>query len=116
MIRLAVALCLLAVPGLADDRRGSFQGGRTTGDVTVTKIDGQWVVRLEENFVHEGAPDPWVALGKDGFRRDAQLGPLREDRGTQTYPIPERFGPGDFNQVYIWCQEFSTSLGRAWLK
>ncbi|MEM7237693.1 MAG: DM13 domain-containing protein [Pseudomonadota bacterium] len=116
MIRLAAALILIAAEASAAERGGSFEGGRTTGDVTVVQIDGQWVVRLEENFVHEGAPDPWVALGKDGFRRDAQLGPLREDTGAQIYPIPERFRQEDFNQVYIWCQEFSTSLGRAWLK
>ncbi|MEM1276978.1 MAG: DM13 domain-containing protein [Pseudomonadota bacterium] len=116
MIRAALLAVLIASPGLAQERSGTFVGGRTTGSVSIIQQDGQWFVRLAPDFVHEGAPDPWVALGQDGFRRDAQLGPLREDTGEQLYQIPDRLDPSAFNQVYIWCQEHSTSLGRAWLK
>ncbi|MEM0943632.1 MAG: DM13 domain-containing protein [Pseudomonadota bacterium] len=95
---------------------GSFVGGRTTGDVEIIRDGDQFFVRLAPNFLHEGAPDPWVALGQDGFRRDALLGPLREDSGAQLYEIPARLAETPYNQVYIWCENFSTSLGRAWLK
>ncbi|MEM8791153.1 MAG: DM13 domain-containing protein [Pseudomonadota bacterium] len=116
MIRAALLAALVALPASSGERSGEFVGGRTTGSVSIIQQDGQWFVRLGADFLHEGAPDPWVAFGKDGFRRDALLGPLREDEGEQLYPVPERLDPAEFNQVYIWCEQFSTSLGRAWLK
>ena len=120
MKRRAFLAALLTSPALAGGleeakeqiRSGSFTSGRTTGSVQMMQIDGQWIVRLGEDFDHEGSPDPWVALGANGFRRDAQLGPLRANTGTQVYPLGPR-DPSDFNEVWIWCQRFSTPLGRA---
>ena len=95
---------------------GTFVGGRTTGSVSVQQENGEYYVQLEADFVHEGAPDPWVAFGADGFRRDALLGELQNLEGRQRYRVPDRLDPTVFNQIYIWCEEYATSLGRAWLK
>lgn len=112
-----LALTLLARGAAADEvvANGIFQGGRTTGSAQIVRTADGWAVRLGNDFRHEGAPDPWVALGQGGFRRDAQLGPLRSDEGAQLYPIPERLNPAEFDAVYIWCQQYATSLGRALL-
>lgn len=113
-----LAMLLMASVAVADEAvhaSGAFAGGRTAGTVSIVERDGAWFVRLEADFTHEGAPDPWVAFGKDGFRRDALISPLTSDAGEQLYPIPDRLDPAEFNQVYIWCEQFSSSLGRAWL-
>lgn len=131
MKRRAFVMALVASPALAGDVvdgdpstphphphpqpqgwSGTFTSGRTTGSVQLIQHDGIWVVRLGDDFDHEGSPDPWVALGSDGFRRDAQLGPLNSDTGQQDYPLGPR-DPAEFNEVWIWCQRFSTPLGRA---
>lgn len=115
MIRAVLLLLLMALPAAAEDVRatGSFTSGRVTGDVSLVGIDGKWFIRLEENFVHEGAPDPWVALGESTFRRDGLIGPLQSDTGAQLYPVPEHMDRAGFSTVYIWCERFSTPLGRA---
>ena len=45
---------------------GMFSGAsshQTSGSVTVTKQDGQYVIELGGDFSFDGAPDPYVALG-----------------------------------------------------
>ncbi|MEM9278624.1 MAG: DM13 domain-containing protein, partial [Pseudomonadota bacterium] len=91
----------------------TFTSGITSGSVQVMKSQGQWMVTFGEDFIHDGAPDPWIALGKDGFQRHGIIGELKQFKGAQSYPIGEKLNPEDFNEVYIWCVEHNTSLGRA---
>lgn len=96
--------------------RGSFVGKSdhvTTGHASVYRQGGQWIIELEDDFTHDGAPDPKVALGSDGFRQDAILGPLQSLSGRQVYAVPASLDIGDYNEVWIWCEQFSVPLGKA---
>lgn len=85
----------------------------TTGGGSVARVDGQWVVILEGDFFFDGAPDPRVALGSNGFRKDATLAPLAASTGEQVYVIPAGLDVADFNEIWIWCEKFSVPLGVA---
>lgn len=109
---------LLAVRAYAADviGRGTFQGEsrhETTGSVEVTGAPGSFEVQLGADFTFDGAPDPKVALGRDGYDPNTILGPLASNSGAQSYPIPAGLDPADYNEVWIWCERFNVPLGKA---
>lgn len=93
--------------------KGTFTSGISYGDVTLHETATGWVVELNENFRHDGSPDPWVAFGSDGFRRDGIIGQLQHNDGKQRYQVGPRLNPREMNEIYIWCVQHNTSLGRA---
>jgi len=96
--------------------RGTFVGKSdhiTTGHASIGRVDGQWVVILEDDFVFDGAPDPHVALGSSGYRKDASLALLSSNNGKQVYAIPAGLDVADFNEIWIWCDKFAVPLGVA---
>ena len=96
--------------------RGTFQGRSdhiTTGHASIGKVGNQWVVILEDDFTFDGAPDPHVALGAGGYRKDASLSLLSANAGKQVYAIPASLDVADFNEIWIWCDRFSVPLGVA---
>lgn len=90
-------------------------GHETSGSAAVTESDGRYFVSLGNDFAFDGAPDPKVALGTDGYRADTLLGGLQSNDGAQSYPLPDGLDPGEFNEVWLWCEEFNVPLGRAGL-
>ncbi|MGB5870496.1 MAG: DM13 domain-containing protein [Albidovulum sp.] len=129
MFSTAVAATFLAfcaiTPGIAAAETtaatGSFAGANdhvTTGGVSVIKTaNGGAVVILDSDFSLDGAPDPSVGLGKDGkYVTAADLGDLNQNTGLQVFVVPAGVNVDDFNEVYIWCDEFSVSLGVAALR
>lgn len=109
----AIAATVLSGPALAGDRTGTFKGENghvTTGGVTVK--NGQIV--LEKDFSLDGAPDPRVGLGKGGrFAEGTDFVPLGAKTGKQTYAVPAGIDVNDYDTVFIWCRQFSVSLGQA---
>ena len=98
---------------------GTFRGKSghaTTGTASVFRVDGQWVVSLGSDFTFDGAPDPRVALGHNGYSKNASLGLLRSNSGAQVYAIPDNLDVADFNEIWIWCDQFAVPLGSATLK
>ncbi|MGF1501404.1 MAG: DM13 domain-containing protein [Paracoccaceae bacterium] len=96
--------------------RGSFEGRSdhvATGHARIVRSNGQWIVELEEDFFFDGAPDPRVALGRDGYLPEAQLAVLRTDTGQQAYAIPDTLDVADYTEVWLWCERFSVPLGVA---
>lgn len=92
---------------------GAFSKGFSTqGSVKVHQKNNQWLITFGEDFFHEGSPDPWVAFGKDGFQRSGIVGELKQFKGTHSFVV-ERLDPTDFNEVYIWCVQHNSNLGRA---
>lgn len=85
----------------------------TSGTASIVRVDGQWVVSLGSDFSFDGAPDPHVALGHNGYRAGASLGKLSSNQGAQVYAIPDSLDVADFNEVWIWCEKFSVPLGSA---
>ena len=100
---------------------GSFTGANdhiTTGDVSIIKTAGGGaVVILDTNFSLDGAPEPSVGFGKDGeYVKASDLGELGELNGLQVFVVPASVNVDDFNEVYIWCDQFDVSLGVASLE
>lgn len=72
------------------------------------------MVILDTNFSLDGAPDPKVGFGKDGEYVEAtDLGELTQNTGLQVFVVPASVNVDDFNEVYIWCEQFGVSLGKA---
>lgn len=113
------SLFVLALPAAADGmvRTGEFSGlskHKTSGTVTVSKTDEGYVITLEDNFKFDGAPDPKVALGKDGkFDPSTLIRLLDSNSGKQSYIVPASIDVSLFNEVYIWCEKYSVGLGVA---
>ncbi|MEL6219703.1 MAG: DM13 domain-containing protein [Pseudomonadota bacterium] len=96
--------------------RGVFTGKSnhvTNGHARVVRTGGQWVIELEDDFFFDGAPDPKVALGRDGFDANAILSPLRTNSGRQAYALKSGLDIGQYNEIWIWCEKFSVPLGVA---
>ena len=96
---------------------GKFSGAsnhKTSGSVTVTKQNGQYVIDLGNDFSLDGAPDPYVALGK-GKRplEGGVIAVLKSDTGAQRYAIDASTALDGATQVIIWCKKYSVPLGIA---
>lgn len=97
-------------------RLGSFEGKSnhiTTGTAEVVKGSDGNTVELLADFTFDGAPDPKVALGKDGYDASTLMGKLKSDRGASSYKIPDGIDPDEYNEVWIWCERFNVPLGVA---
>ncbi|MEM7270944.1 MAG: DM13 domain-containing protein, partial [Pseudomonadota bacterium] len=122
---LALAACAPAPTPVASQKpqpaglvtaKGGFKGDNNhvvTGNAVVSRVNGQWVVTLDDGFTLDGAPDPKVALGNGKYVKGTILGELKSLKGSQSYVLPANLDIGDYNQVYIWCEKFSVSLGHA---
>lgn len=112
---LAAALASTAIPAFAGGhgRLGTFTGVNnhiTTGTAEIA--DGK--VNLLDDFTFDGAPDPKVALGKDGnYDPTTLMGLLESNSGASSYAIPAGINPNDYNEVWIWCERFNVGLGVA---
>ena len=136
MMRLAGPACALALSALAiscgeniperaegeplvDGKTiatGTFEGRsdhEVTGGVEVVASEGAFFVNLGEDFSLDGAPAPRVGLGKDGYRKETQAGPLKGKTGASSYELPSGVDPEDYNEVFIWCEKFDVPLGVA---
>ena len=96
---------------------GTFSGRSdhvTTGQVTLEKTTTGYQLRFSADFELDGAPDPVVAIGNgEIFQVANKLGKLKNRTGEQVYTLPASFTPGQFSQVYVWCEQFSVPLGVA---
>ncbi|MGB3316766.1 MAG: DM13 domain-containing protein [Albidovulum sp.] len=115
----AVTAMVMIMPmGANAAMKGGFTGANehvTTGGVQVVRTaDGGAVVILDSDFSLDGAPDPHVGFGRDGeFDVASDLGKLMADTGLQIFVVPASVNVEDYNEVYIWCLEFSVALGVA---
>ena len=96
---------------------GTFSGRSdhiTTGQVTLEETNAGYQLSFASDFSLDGAPDPVVALGNGGvYVKANKLGKLKNKTGRQTYALPASFKPGQFSEVYVWCEEFDVPLGIA---
>lgn len=119
MMRIAMLmLAALAVgPALAGEGSGTFNGAsghEVRGKVDVVRTDSGWQVRLGEDFFLDGAPDPRVGFGSGGrFAAATDFEALRRNTGAQVYNVPAGIDPAGYDEVYIWCGQFSVPLGVA---
>ena len=86
-----------------------------TGVAKVIPVAEGNVLRLE-NFRSTNGPDLYVYLSSD---KDAEefvsLGRLKANSGNQNYDIPNGTDLSKYDNVLIWCQQFSVLFGSAQL-
>ena len=96
---------------------GTFDGRSdhiTTGRATIQKTASGYQLTFAGDFTLDGAPDPVVALGNgETYSVSNKLGVLKNKTGAQTYALPANFKPGQYNEVYVWCEKFNVPLGVA---
>ncbi len=111
---LATAAALAAGPAFAGGhgRLGTFTGASNHVTTGTAEIAGNQV-NLLDDFTFDGAPDPKVALGNDGYDPATLMGALRSNTGAQSYAIPAGIDPANYNEVWIWCERFNVPLGVA---
>ncbi len=117
----AVVAVGLAAPvaGLAGERtiaQGQFSGasGHTaSGGVAVRETESGTVVVLQKDFKFDGAPDPKLGFGKDGYDAASQFSELRSNGGEQLYELPANIDPNAYNEIWVWCQQYAVPLGVA---
>ena len=96
---------------------GNFSGRSdhvTTGQVSLERTANGYQLNFAADFFLDGAPDPVVAFGNgETFAVANKIGALKNRTGAQLYTLPANFKPGQFSQVYVWCEQFSVPLGVA---
>ncbi len=81
---------------------GKFQGQSghaTSGGVSVVKTAKGTLVVLEPDFEFDGAPDPKLGFGTNGYVKSTQFSKLKSNSGKQTYEIPATIDPADYIEV-----------------
>ncbi len=124
MLALAFSAMALAAPVTASAQgevlaSGTFQGQSghaASGGVSVVKTAKGILVVLESDFKFDGAPDPKLGFGKNGYVKSTQFSKLKSNSGKQTYEIPSSIVPADYTEVWVWCERYSVPLGVATLK
>lgn len=117
----AIGAMTATAPAQADEviASGTFEGRsdhRTDGEVSIIKTDSGYQVVLSDDFSLDGAPDPTLAFGKDGFASEAEFTVLKSNDGYQVYDLPEGLDPTAYDEFYVWCSEYAVPLGFADLK
>jgi hypothetical protein len=117
---LFTALAIFSIGTASADQAtvsGTFKGASnhvTSGAVSVVKTTAGTNVVLGTDFSLDGAPDPYVGLGKNGhYDTNTSLGKLGSETGKQTFKVPSNVNASDYNEVYIWCRKFGVPLGVA---
>ncbi len=108
-----------AAPAADQVAKGSFQGASnhvTTGGVTVEKTAEGYVLVLQDDFSFDGAPDPQLGFGKDGYDGKTRFSKLQSNSGKQSYKVPAEIDVSQYNEVWVWCEKFSVPLGVAKLQ
>ena len=123
--KLAV-IAAFATAGLTLDAGGSYgaevlksgkfsgRGGhKSSGGVRIVKDGNVRKVVFLNSFWLDGAPDPRVAFGRNGYVRGTIFAKLRKKRGAQEYQIPPVTDISKYNEVWIWCKKFNSPIARA---
>jgi len=114
-----LSLLFFSVHAYADENlaSGTFTGASghdTSGSVTVIKTANGIKLVLGDDFKFDGAPDAKVGFGKNGkYDGNSQLDALRANKGGQSYDVPTSLDIDGYDEVYIWCKQYSVSLGVA---
>lgn len=97
-------------------KSGTFAGASnhvTTGTAYILLEGDKHYITLGDDFTFDGAPDPKVALGNNGYDKNTLMGLLQSNTGAQSYEIPASIDVAAYNEVWIWCERFNVPLGVA---
>ncbi|MCP4327811.1 MAG: DM13 domain-containing protein [Alphaproteobacteria bacterium] len=88
-------------------------GHAASGSVAVHKSGSGYTVVLGEDFVFDGAPDPKLGFGKNGYDSASKFSHLNANSGQQDYTIPAATDVAGYDEVWIWCEQYNVPLGVA---
>ena len=114
-----VAALMSATAHAGEVRKGAFEGEsrhQTSGHVTLSGDANQATLTLESDFRFDGAPDPKLALGNNGFDKKTLFTKLKSNSGAQVYRLPPGIDPAKYNEVWVWCETYDVPLGKAKLR
>lgn len=87
------------------------------GTASIIRYRDQVYLVLSDDFTFDGAPDPWVGFGnRDSYDSDSTVSPLSSFIGGHYYRMPRKIRPDEYEDFFIWCQQFSIPLARADLR
>jgi len=116
---LAACVATTAAPAAFAGGHGRLFSFRGINNHTVTgtaEIVGT-TVNLLDDFVFDSAPDPRIALGKDGVYDPATVQTIilqpNQYKGASSWELPAGVNPDDYNEVWVWCEKFSVGLAIA---
>lgn len=118
VVTATATVALGVAPALAGGhgRIGEFKGKSnhvTKGRAELVVQGDKAEVILLNDFWFDGAPDPKVALGKNGFDKKTLMGLLKSNTGKQSFQVPAGIDASQYNEVWIWCEKFNVPLGVA---
>ena len=124
MLVVTVVAAVVAVPAtasaqgevLASGAFGGKSGHAASGGVSVVKGPSGIQVVLGPDFKFDGAPDPKLGFGRNGYVETTKFSALRSNSGAQRYDIPATIDPAGYTEVWIWCEKYNVPLGVATLK
>lgn len=116
---LAAIFLVFSLSGLVQAEtlaKGTFKGAEgheSSGAVEILKKDGQTIVRFASDFSLDGAPDPKIGFGKNGYVDGTIISKLEKLNGAQDYVVPASLDVSKFTEVWLWCEKFGVPLGVA---
>jgi ATPase subunit of ABC transporter with duplicated ATPase domains len=74
-----------------------------------------YVVNLLDDFQFAKAPDPKIALGRNGYDKKTLMGLLKSTKGASSYSVPAGIDAASYNEIWIWCEQYDVPLAVATL-
>ncbi len=122
----AATAALGATPALAgsESRKGSLSGRKgykVSGSVEVTKAGGKTQVVLGEDYVFDPAknpPDIKIGFGNgEQYAKGSKIhDKLTLKQGAGTFEVPADIDTDKYDELYIYCEQFTVILAVAPLK
>jgi hypothetical protein len=98
---------------------GTFSGANrhtVSGAYHIVTEGNRRSLVLDDDFVLDGAPDPYIVLSADRMgsgKGTVNLGRLRTNKGRATFLIPAGTDLSTFHTVVVWCKKYDVTLGHA---
>lgn len=98
---------------------GEFEGvdpKTGSGSVTLEKEGDSYVVRLGDNFNVQEGPDLYVGFSNNGeIDQTTLFAELTSFSGSQDYTVPQSIDISKYDQIMIYCKEFTVPFAVAQL-
>ena len=119
----AAAITLGAAPSFAADgaRKGSLSGRRgynVSGTVKVEKVGGKTKVVFSDNYLFDPSknpPDIKIGFGNgESYAKGSKIhNKLTVKKGAATFEVPAGIDTDKYNELYIYCEQFTVILAVA---
>ena len=107
------------MPDAAMAPHGMFSGANrhsVSGGYHIVTEGDRPSLGLDEDFVLDGTPDPYIVLSADlmgSGKGTVNLRRLRTNKGSATFLIPAGTDVSTFHTVVVWCKQYDVTPGHA---